>query len=289
MNISKVELTREAFKQWEAKFVLRRFTRINAYGESEQVLIKTILDDLETVKVTVGSNLQLRQNLLLSCFEAEKWNEENDSALEERLVWKDAFKELPDQAHISESLLSYIAKYQSFALNAMRSSAGRNEQTSSSSYEDLNDLIRLLTKYNRGTTAISDINHVSNLSISRDFEKGPFIFSDLSLVEKNYFLPHIKTLGLLFCLSYIFRYFSSEENTDHRPSVLRSDRLIIAGTMIDGGQPHFNLVAGLVNSTLGTKISTREAKEKLRDFLKPKKTERSKKTIHHIEWAGWPN
>ncbi len=105
----------------------------------------------------------------------------------------------------------------------------------------------------------------------------------------------LRILGLLFQLTYIFRFFTSDLFDSKR---LKEDNsLLINGPMIPSGKPHFNLVSQLINLSLNLagdqSLDTRQAKEKLKDFLNafPAPTPKSGKAIrtpfNQISWGGW--
>ena len=110
--------------------------------------------------------------------------------------------------------------------------------------------------------------------------------------------------GLIFHLTYIFRYFTGGDKDPYcKASISKQGELIVGGSMIRLGEPNEAAVAHLVNAAMNRKfpkdaITGRDVKERLRGLLKPSKpSENDKLTVtddlrrnpfSDIEFVGWP-
>ncbi|WP_157202163.1 hypothetical protein [Massilia sp. Root335] len=224
---------------------------------------------MQILPVCTGSNDMLVSNIEVACYQAQRCPDPRTDALStERAAWEAAFDTLPGHQMECRNIRAFMIKNRSISESAMKSGNKK---------EQLDELIELLDAYLLGVQRVSDINHPSNIDIVLDSQFGPLIFPS-RLLRRRSERPSmdVRVLGLIFNLTYLFRFFSGVTSTRHNSTLLLDERLIIDGPMLRKGQPQYRYVAALVNCVFGSKYNARDVKEKLSDLPRD--------TI----WGGWP-
>jgi hypothetical protein len=199
-----------------------------------------------------------------------------------------SIKKLDEQA---QSFLDALNAEDRIANQAM-TYHGLDKSLNSSKLRNIKILIQ---DFQAGLNAMKDPDEIDNLNVCRDYQYGPFLLMNRYVLNSEPKYKDLRTLGLLFQLTYIFRFFTSDL---FDPKRLKNDGfLLIDGPMISSGKPHFNLVSQLINLSLNLtgdqSLDTRQAKEKLKDFLNayplptPKSGKATRTPFNQISWGGW--
>lgn len=261
-------LNSPAYTAWVARFR----QSLGTVGRAEHQVRAPIRDTLRAVKilpVRTGSAEILVSNIEEACYLAQRCPDPRTDALStERATWEAAFDTLPVHQAECRNIRAFMAKNRSISESAMKS-GGRKGQ--------LNELIEFLDAYLLGVERVSVINHPAHIDIVLDSQFGPLILPS-RLLRRRSERPsmNVRVLGLIFNLTYLFRFFSGASSARHNSTLLLDGRLIIDGPMLQIGQPRYSYVAALVNCVFGSKYTARDVKEKLSDLPRD--------TI----WGGWP-
>jgi len=165
-------------------------------------------------------------------------------------------------------------------------------QTIGLSSTRLERLTSLLLDLKDGLLEFQDDPDHPALISSSDFQYGPFEFDfdlNVNLKHKGTKLEeegkNIIHTGLMFHLTYLFRYFTRQLVPKTSPAFFNGDILMLDMVrMIKVGKPYGQHVAALVNAVFNEKYSTRNVKDRLDSLYKTTPGSKTKKNPVFIGW-----
>lgn len=290
----------DRFEPWAASFRSRFTYALDKDSESKlsRVPLSETLEQVRRMKVWVKDSACLEKNVLFACYQAAhtKRPEEYEAA-RARAERENLVLQLNAQKKFAEGLLGFVTRNQSKVTGCFQKAKGMTSKgrdvVIATPDEKSGMLAGLLAEYEYGLER--DLNDQLAIGVDNLYQFGPFLFEkEVFHIEKRE-APNVTELGLIFHLSYLFRYFTaksepqqSRDNT--RDSGLLGDELRVKGEMLnEGGKPCHAQVASLVNAVIGKKYKPDDIKFRLKDLLAPpvrtsRKLAGRKK---YIEFAGW--
>jgi hypothetical protein len=145
------------------------------------------------------------------------------------------------------------------------------------------EIEHLLEQYRAGLEAVKDFDHPIHLSIDL-FCYGPFQWG-IPIEKWRFKKQNVLQAGLIFHLSYLFRYFTCAELPEPLDARFKGWELEFYGPMLECGAPHTELVAPLVNAVFNTKLTTTQVMHRLKDLRRRKS--KGSRHINRPAFIGW--
>ena len=278
----------QSFESWQLAFRKRpAFVAGTATTLAHTRLVSELLADIEDVPLARRTHAALQHNVLLACYSAELAPDpERDEAANDRARLRSDHKALLPHAQSVRRVLDFATKHREMTEKAMSCSTESNVGAiSSDGQADVEELVRLLSRYGAGLEAVMDVDHPIHIAAS-DFRYGPFEF-DVSVQTWHFKVQDVNSVGLMFHLAYVFRYFTCEDLPENIDAQFRDDTgvLDLHGHMLDCGEPHSELVAPLVNAVFKAKFSAARVRDRLRDLSRKSKGSHYFNRAHFVGWA----
>lgn len=243
-----------------------------------------------------GSAATLELNLLYACFLTSRAPApEQDVCAETRRELATEQADRPKALRALQELQNYLEAQRPTALRAMAQTDDPAVKVSSHatalSAQRLDAMRALLSDFEHGLFEFNvNSDHYALIS-SSDFCYGPFEFDfDLNTTWKKKGTSsddggmNVIHTGLMFHLSYLFRYFTCE-TLPKTAAFFRNDILVLDGVrMISVGEPHGAYVAALTNVVFGEKYSSRDVKDRLDALYAPTPGSTTAKNPIFIGW-----
>lgn len=297
-----------AFKAWASAFEKR-----SAYlGTKEETVdaakkpIKNTLDELSKLKGEFASDL-LRLNVIYACYQATMALSHENPGDEHRTAIDRGLAALKGASGALERVTSLVQQNPETVALAL-------EFTHVDDLKDKTlrvpggviDALRILRPALRKLTMVSQLSksdpHFAFLDTSYDCLDGPFLLFNRKEDRTRPSGPRIKyerlvESGLIFHLTYLFRYFTGAKLPSHNQgAIIRGDEIAVQGPMLARGKPFQGLVAHLFNATFevqthANSITGAQVRQRLKDLNDggPGSTEKNFHTaFEHVEFAGWP-
>ena len=268
-------------------------------SEPEKQVVSETLQSISTIQVQRRSAATLELNLLYACYMASKaLAPELDINSQVRNELAAERKCRPQTLKSIAILLDYIQHYRTTASKAIAQTYNSQKKAvhkpTNLSSQKLEALEEILADLEQGLMDFEvDPNHIALIS-SADFCYGPFeVNFDLNTELKRKATNqgehgmHLNHTGLMFHLTYLFRYFTSNSLTDISAlyRFFHGDILVLAGVrMIDGGRPYGGHVAALTNAVFKEQYSSSDVKDRLRALYA---CTPGSKTAKKAIFAGW--
>jgi hypothetical protein len=243
------------------------------------------------VRLARGSIEVVRSNILSACFQASiAVNPDTGPEGQRRLAEKTIRNRLGDHRAEVDEVIEFLDQANDMAAKAMScgiASPGRQpSQISKAGYDNVLALSELLIRYRAGLELVSKIDHPIHIA-SRDFQYGPFRFN-YYIDEWKYKGGDIRHAGLMFHLSYLFRYFTCEYLPQGIECTMQSGLLRFYGPMLECGRPHTEIVSALVDAVFKCNLSPERVRDRLRDLGRgASKGNRRPRSKPQIGFVGW--
>jgi hypothetical protein len=273
-------------QDWAANFKNKHYS---AYAADGKLLKKRPISELlEVIKkkpLARGTHDRLVANILHACFmAADAPDPETDEAAEHRKQLTDELNRMRVHKEDVVRVRIYLDDHPDMANRAMAhaspSGAYRRHSVTKSTSSRLNDLRSMLSEYENGLHHLGDSKNLHPAhSSADDFRYGPFEL-DLDNNDLYNLAPKLKDInqtGLIFHLTYLFRYFTTNELPPLNIEIgkflwaqveIGREILDVSGIMLSSGRPHADLVAPLVNTVFKSKLSASNVKDRLRDLYR---------------------
>ncbi|MDD5384545.1 MAG: hypothetical protein PHG89_06665 [Gallionella sp.] len=290
----------DKFEKWAAGF-RTKYTYVrdsDAEGKLSRAPLHQTLEQIRRMKVWVGDGACFEKNLIFACYQAAHTKKpEEYAAARARQEREKLLLQLQSQMKHARGVLGFITNNPSTVIGCYRKSNGMPSEgrnlVLATPDEKMDMLAGLLAEYEYGLA--KDAKDELAIGVHCLFGFGPFLYDKEALDIEKREAPNVAELGLIFHLTYLFRYFTAEseprqskDNTNDSGFV--GDELRVYGEMLnDGGKPYYAQVAALVNATLGKKFHSDDMKLRLKDLLAPPKRASAKLPgkKKYIEFAGW--
>ncbi len=266
-------------------------------SEAVKSPISQIFERVNEIPLKRGSHQQLELNLLYACYMASKAPPPDlDSSAIARRTFAAEKKVRPSVMIAISKLREYCDAHPQTAKKALAESSLPsplfNSPVAAAIAYKFDQLKETLAELEAGLVAFEhDVDHIALIS-SDDFQYGPFEFhraiSDWKNkgTKKEDLGKNVIQVGLMFHLTYLFRYFSSPDKTT-APISLSGDILLLNGVQsIAIGRPYSHLVAALTNAVFKQQFSSGDVKSRLDNlsYVTPgAKTQRKAKPL----FIGW--
>jgi hypothetical protein len=258
--------------------------------------IKETLKAIQDISVRPGLPATLELNLLYACFLASKTPPpDNDIFAQGRLALRLEREQRPEALSAISTLLDYISDNSVIVRVATALTDNPKitiaHQPTPLSVKNFELLQKLLRDLKQGLLELSNPRHPA-LITSDDFHYGPFEFDfDLNLelkrkgTKKEDLGMHMIHTGLMFHLTYLFRYFTSKIKPPRSAAFFDKDILVLDSVrMIYVGKPYGRLVAALTNAVFKERYSSRDVKDRLDSLYKLTPGSKTKK---NPVFTGW--
>ena len=281
------------FQDWADEFKHRPASIYDVQGNLvKKCLVKDILGNVLKLKLARRDSPKLEQNVLYACFKAATAPPpDEDSAAKHREFFKEQFSLIDSHRQDVARIRDYLADQREMACKAMAHAdppgAQRRHHVTNIVLAEVDDFMKVLSRYETGLTHIADWDHPAHISAD-DFRYGPFEMHN-DLYEMLAKPKNINQTGLMFHLAYLFRYFTSHTSSIPRIDIGR-DILDVQGEMLSDGRPHHELVAPLVNAVFDLTLSASKVKDRLRDlvrFTKGSLKPENPLILKHPVFVGW--
>lgn len=275
----------ESFNLWVSKSLLTKQSYFcqagKAKSDATKQPINKVFDNILSIPVTVKTAHILQLNIFRACYLAcEAETPDKDIHAQSRTESQDFLTQLPVALESVKSLVDFITRYRYLSAIAI-TETNNSEQVSTpsdSGFQRLSMLGKLIDDLEAGLLDFkNDNDHIALISGS-DFTYGPFDLSiDLNKEWKSKGVSsvgegvNIIETGLMFHLTYLFRFFSTENPDQNFTSFFNENILMLDSVrMIKTGKPQHHLVALIVNAVFDTKYSSTDVKDRLNSIKKPK-------------------
>ncbi len=306
-----MSITSPAFDEWADAF-----SKLSAYrglqAEREEGQPKTpIKNTLDKVVAHAGADLSsesLRKNVLYACYQAAQTKKTGrDPGDERRLLLNQGFMAFYKQRKTLESIAELLTSHPEatkVAVDHFNTWPSNRQEYHNHQKVDavpgiLIDALRRLVDFS--TAYKSDPGMVTG-DMFYDCAEGTFLFFNRKsnrnrAAGKPYSHNGLVQLGLIFHLTYLFRYFSSNSTQLKDAPKLRGDgELPVCGVMLTSGENSYAFVAHLLNAVEAVDTSTtawtsENVEQKLTDLLYPKGADNGKSVtdpFSNLEFLGWP-
>jgi hypothetical protein len=181
--------------------------------------------------------------------------------------------------------LAFLGKHSELAKKAIAVGSRERGAKAPPAGEALLELQELLVQYLSGLEELEDFDHPAHIT-SADFEYPPFEFwiPIDNWVNKR---RNLAQAGLIFHLTYLFRYFTSPTLPEHIDARFIDWRFEFYGPMLTGfGKAHAKLVAPLVNAVFQTKYSPVQVRNWLKELTIRRKSKGSN-LRNPVRFSGW--
>lgn len=292
---SAVSITSKAFEDWA-----EAFSQLSAYrgvkAEREEGKEKTPIEDtLKKIEALANGDLSpklLRKNVLYACYQADQTlRSGRDSGDERREEFKASFKALYAQRKTLAAVADLLAQHPEAVKVAISYfnvvSSKRTEHFSHQSVARLpGTLIDALRRVNDFSALYKANPRMVTGDMFNDCAEGPFMFFNRNdnryrSSAKAFSNRRLVELGLIFHLTYLFRYFSSAPDQRETQSKLKGNgELAVEGRMISGGKNSYANIAHLLNALPKLRPTHSEkVKDDLAGLLNPNKLKKGKAAL----------
>ena len=284
-------LKRPKLEEWVAEFEKKvAFTAGERGCPPGRQPVRTILKKFEQLKLCRGTHGQLQRNALYACYQARyAANPDQHVAAAERNELREGHKALEGHLIQVNGMLAFLERHASMAKKAVAVGFGRDGNTvlpMGKAGETLQELKQVLLQYRRGLEEIEDFDHPIHIT-SADFEYRPFEF-DIPIHVWHNKTKNLAHVGLMFHLTYLFKYFTSPNLPQRIDARFVDWRLEFNGPMLkgSGGKAHSEIVAPLVNAVFQSRYSPLQVQNRLKDLTIRKKSKGSELRNAAI-FIGW--
>lgn len=297
--------TQITFPSWKKDFLNRT---VAIYSDCDptpkRIPITTIIKEISAVCGNASAVSCFEHSILVACYKATYSQADGKDAIAiERNDWQASYDSIQDNIESIETVQKILQKNENFMTTAFSHSEPRHKSATvikDEARDKFGTLSMLLQELNIGLNALQDFDHPENMNVFRDYVHGPLVLETRITVDKQKGeitkrLIDARKAGLVFHLTYLFRYVSSGPYPLSTKMMTDQGCIVVTGPMISGGKPYSQFVAALVNATLGTRMTPKDVRQTITDLHRSKIVEHDqtlgKTVVKHKkrspQFIGW--